>query len=148
MKITNLLFVAASLLAVNASGQGGPGPADRPRFGARYLQFFDAKTVAKFEGEVIAITKSPGMGPMGFMGVHASLKTADGVLDVHLGPDWFVENQELKLAAKDKISVTGSKVTMQGKPTVIATEITRGDESLKLREPDGLPVWVAARRRN
>jgi hypothetical protein len=143
-----LVALVFSSLAAGALAQGGPGPrADRPGFGARYTQFFDAKAVATFDGEVVEMTKVPGMGIMGFMGVHATLKTAQGVLDIHLGPEWFIENQELKVAAKDKISVTGSRVTMQGKPTVMAIEIRRGDESLRLRDPDGLPVWVAARRR-
>lgn len=37
----------------------------------------------------------------------------------------------------------GSRVTFQGKPAVIAAEVKKGDEVLKLRDETGLPAWSA-----
>jgi hypothetical protein len=64
----------------------------------------------------------------------------------HLGPTWFIDNQELQLKANDRVTVTGSRVLVNGKPTLIATEVKRGNDTLKLREPDGTPRWVAWRQ--
>lgn len=112
-----------------------------------YLQLFDPKTVTTVEGEVTALTRTQHK-MIGVTGVHATVKTATGELDVHLGPSWFVDNQELKLEAGDKVKVTGSKVTVDGKQALIATEVARGELTLQLRDADGLPRWVAWRHRS
>jgi hypothetical protein len=74
-------------------------------------------------------------------GVHLTLKTAEGEISVHLGPDAWVDQQELKLAKGDSITVKGSKVTFEGGPAIIAQSVTRGGETLVLRNSDGMPVW-------
>jgi hypothetical protein len=40
----------------------------------------------------------------------------------------------------------GSKVTWQGKPLIVAEKIKKGDQVLKLREPNGVPVWSSHHR--
>ena len=60
---------------------------------------------------------------------------------VFLGPKWFIENQKIKFMAGDKVQVRGKKY---GK-AIIATEISKGDLSMKLRnEEDGMPVWESS----
>jgi hypothetical protein len=44
---------------------------------------------------------------------------------VHLGPSWYLENQDVKIEPKDKVEVKGSRITFGGKPAIIATEIKR-----------------------
>jgi|APFre7841882654_1041346.scaffolds.fasta_scaffold29809_4 hypothetical protein len=63
------------------------------------------------------------------------------VYTVFLGPKWFIENQKIKFMAGDKVQVRGKKY---GK-AIIATEISKGDLSMKLRnEEDGMPVWESS----
>jgi hypothetical protein len=66
---------------------------------------------------------------------------------VHLGPGFYIENQDVKLQAKDKVEVKGSRVTFDGKPAIIAAEVKKGDEVLKLRDDAGFPAWIGWRRR-
>ncbi|MBS2028133.1 MAG: DNA-binding protein [Deltaproteobacteria bacterium] len=131
---------AAAQMGPPGGGRGGRGP------GAMYMQYFDPKTVTTLEGTITEVRKVPHRG-MNMTGTHVTLKTAEGNFDVHLGPSWFIENQELQLKANETIRVTGSKVTIDKTPSVIATEVQRGDDVLKLREPDGTPLWSAWRRR-
>jgi hypothetical protein len=57
---------------------------------------------------------------------------------VYMGPKWFMNNQKLKFMAGDKVEVRGKKVGS----AIIATEISKGDWSMKLRnEEDGMPTW-------
>ena len=74
-------------------------------------------------------------------GVHLTVKTDKETIPVHLGPAWYIENQEMKIAAKDKVEVKGSRITLKGKPALIASEVRKGDEVLILRDANGFPVW-------
>jgi len=57
---------------------------------------------------------------------------------VFLGPKWFIENQRIKLMAKDKVEVRGKKTGSM----IIASEVSKGDLTMKLRnEEDGFPNW-------
>lgn len=79
-------------------------------------------------------------------GVHVLLKTDAGEIPVHLGPAWYVERQDVKLEPGDTIQVKGARVTFQGKPAIIAAEVKKGDETLRLRNDAGVPVWSGWRR--
>ncbi len=46
--------------------------------------------------------------------------------------------------AKDLLK--GSRVTVAGKPALIAAEVTKGDALLKLRDDSGIPAWAGWRR--
>ena len=69
-----------------------------------------------------------------------NVKTDKETVSVHLGPSWYMENQDVKLEPKDKVEVKGSRITFGGKPAIIATEVKKGDEA-------GYPVWAGWRRR-
>jgi len=80
-------------------------------------------------------------------GVHMTLKTDKETISVQLGPSWYIENQDVKIEAKDKVEVKGSRITFDGKPAIIAAEVKKGDEVLKLRDDNGFPLWSGWRRR-
>jgi hypothetical protein len=79
--------------------------------------------------------------------MHLMLKTDKETISVHLGPGWYIENQDVKIDPKDKVEVKGSKITFQGKPALIAAEVKKGNEILKLRDENGFPAWSGWRRR-
>ncbi len=66
---------------------------------------------------------------------------------VHLGPSWYLETQAVTFAPGDKVEVTGSRVTYQGQPTIIAAEVKKDGQVLKLRDAAGIPVWAGQGRR-
>jgi len=143
------LVVALSFLVANQSlaqrgmkwrGQGGWGMGDR------YSKMYDPNTIETINGEVISVdtfTPTKGMSS----GVHLMVKTDKGALSVHLGPVWYIENQDIKIEPKDKLEIKGSRVTYEGKPAIIAAEVKKGDEVLLLRNDGGYPVWSGWRRR-
>lgn len=115
-------------------GSGGWG------MGTPYNRLYDPKTVETLSGEVVSvdmITPAKGMS----YGVHLTLKTDKETVSIHLGPGWFIQNQDIKIEPKDKVDVTGSRITFEGKPAVIASEVKKGNETLKLRDENGYPVW-------
>ena len=105
----------------------------------------DPKTVETVRGEVISVDKIVPKKGMSY-GLHAVLKTDMEEISVHIGPGWYLEKQEFKLAKGDTIEVKGSRITYKEKPAIIAAEVKKGNALLKLRDENGVPVWSARRR--
>lgn len=121
-------------------GSGGWGP------GSPYTRMFDPKTVETVSGEVTTISQfAPAKGMRG--GIHVNVKTDRETISVHLGPSWYLENQDVKIEPKDRVEVKGSRVVFSGKPAIIATEVRKGQDLLTLRDDSGFPAWMAWRRR-
>jgi hypothetical protein len=142
--------IAVLFAAVSSNAQRGPGMMWRGSGGwgpgTQYNRMYDPKTVETISGEVISIDQfTPAKGMFG--GIHMNVKTGKETISVHLGPSFYIENQDVKLEAKDKVEVKGSKITFSGKPAIIASEVKKGDEVLKLRDDAGFPVWSGWRRR-
>jgi len=89
------------------------------------------------------VSHGQGMGG----GVHLMVKTDKEEIAVHLGPRWYVDEQTVKLAVKDRVEVRGSRITQAGKPVIIAAEVKKADQVLKLRDEAGLPLWGGKGRR-
>ncbi len=110
-----------------------------------YMRMYDPKTVETARGTVEridAITPMKGMSG----GVHLTLTTDQGPLSIHLGPQWYLQNQETQLKPGDKVEITGSRITFNGKPALIAKQVVKGDEVLTLRNDNGVPAWSGWRR--
>jgi hypothetical protein len=53
----------------------------------------------------------------------------------------------MTFAPKDTLEIKGSWVTFDGKPTIIAAEVKKGGQSLKLRNANGVPLWAGQGQR-
>ncbi|MGJ5675606.1 MAG: hypothetical protein ACR9NN_18645 [Nostochopsis sp.] len=144
MVATLSLFLANESFAQPGMQMGGSGGWGA---GHHYSRMYNPKTVEKLSGEVVSTDTITPIGGMSH-GVHLVLKTAKETISVHLGPGWFIENQDIQIKPKDKIEVKGSRITFAGQPTIIAAEVNKGDEILKLRDQNGFPVWSGWRRFN
>ena len=136
------LLAPSSLFAqgMRWHGSGGWGP------GSPYGRVYDPKTTETVSGEVVKIDRITPMRGMSH-GVHVIVKTDKGDVSVHLGPQWYLENQDVTIAAKDAVEITGSRATVQGQSVLIAAEVKKGDQILKLRDAAGVPVWAGWHRR-
>ena len=121
-------------------GDGGWGPR------GNYHSLYNTKTVETFQGSVLSIDTFSVVAT-GRPGVHLHVKRNKDTMTVHLGPLWYLENQELALSVQDTLTVKGSRVTFNGEPAVIAAEVKKGDASLILRDAKGYPVWSGWKRR-
>jgi hypothetical protein len=142
ISILGSFFASASFAqrGMNWKGSGGWG------MGSTYNRMYNAKTVETVSGEVVSVDRVAPMKGMSY-GVHLMLKTDKETISVHLGPGWYIENQDIRIEPKDNIEVKGSRITFEGKPAIIAAEVKKGDEVLKIRDENGLPFWSGWRRR-
>ncbi len=135
-----LVYASASFAGMHGRGRGGWGPE------SQYSKMYDPKTVETISGTVDKVEKiTPNKG-MSY-GVHLLVKTDKETIDVHVGPGWYLENQDVMVVKGDKIEIKGSRVNFRGKPAIIAAEIKKGNEVLQLRDESGYPAWSGWRRR-
>lgn len=142
-----LIFVLATLLAVPAlagpwrgwRGSGGWGA------GGAYQRLYNPATVETISGTVLSVDKVTPLKGMNY-GIHLVVKTDGETIPVHLGPAWYVERLDTKIAKGDAIEVKGSRITYNGKPAIIAADVKKGDAVLKLRDDNGYPVWAGWKR--
>ena len=137
-----------------AADEPSPGAADEQSPGGGgwgphggYGRLYDPATEETIRGEVVRVERvTPMHGMSG--GVHLLVRTGDGAtISAHLGPSWYIDNQDFAIRPGDTVEVTGSRVTIDGAPAVIARLVARGDDELVLRDQAGIPMWSASRRR-
>ena len=103
---------------------------------------YDVETVETVKGTVedvayVAPTRGLGPGP----GVHFTLKRGSEMLDVMLGPVTYLNEQAEPFEKGDAVTVVGSRITLDGKPALIAKTLTFGDKTIALRDDAGFPKW-------
>jgi hypothetical protein len=101
---------------------------------------YDAKTVETIEGKVLSIENTTPAKKRGYW-VDVMLQTEKGTILVQLGPAWYIDKQTPRIDANDTITLTGSRVILDGRSAIVAADVTKGNELLKLRDDNGMPVW-------
>lgn len=134
-----LLMVACATTVFAAPWKGWRGSGGWGAQGA-YQRLYNPATVETVSGEVTAVERIAPLKGMG-AGIHLQLKTDKETVSVHLGPAWYIERLDTRIEKGDAVQVTGSRVTVAGKPAIIATEVKKGDGLLTLRDARGIPLW-------
>ncbi|WP_447984011.1 hypothetical protein [Nitrospira sp. Nam74] len=82
--------------------------------------------------------------------LQVDLKTPEEVVNVHLGPDWYMTEQiqNIEIVKGRELEVEGSGNIVAGTPVFVASEIRddKRKERLRLRHRDGTPVWSGSER--
>ena len=94
------------------------------------------------------LTESLESGMYPGMAIILDTKT-QGQVYVHLGPVWYLERQEFELVPGDEVQVKGmcEAEKKDGRLTVMAYALIKGDHVLSLRDAEGRPNWEAWRQR-
>lgn len=140
-----MLSVIAATAAMAQPWQGWKGSNGWGMQGG-YHRMYDPSKVETVSGEVVSVEQITPMRKMG-MGIGLKLNTGKETLLVHLGPQWFIERQDLKIAAGDKVEIKGVRAVRMGQDVFIAAEVKKGDQVLKLRDGNGVPVWAGWRQK-
>src|SRR5512143_419530 len=102
----------------DAYGMGGPG---------RGYHWYDPAKAETIKGQVTQVTEfgsRNGMHKAVGLIVNAGGKT----VNVHLGPQFYVEKQQVKIASGDQVEITGIR-TMRGDQEIfVAGQVKKGDQ--------------------
>jgi hypothetical protein len=143
------VMIAASLVLIVSTAYAGPWRGWRGSggwgVGSQYNRMYNPAPVENVSGVVESVDKITPMKGMN-SGIHIMLKTDKETISIHVGPEWYIERQDVKLEKGDKIEVKGSRVTFSGKPAIIAAEVKKDDRTLVLRDGSGIPAWAGWRK--
>jgi len=134
LKELSILLVLAAIVPAPAFGQAEAPPARKPA-----MVKFDPATVVSVSGTVLGERRTDH--GKGMKSVHLILKVGEDQVSVHLGPDTWVDRQDIKFAEGDELTVKGSKFTYGGNYGLIAQSVKRGDATLTVRSAAGKPAW-------
>ncbi len=128
-----MLFIAAGASAQKHAPDDGWG---------RWTGLYNPGTEKRISGEVTAVERNPDTRDRSY-GVQLRVRTDAGdEVVLHLGPAWFVHNQDFDFKVGDRVEALGSFVEISGTRIMVARELTKDGKLLKLRNEKGFPYWV------
>lgn len=132
-----ILALAASVWAQTAPPAlpgAGKGPmTPKAGMGMQY----DPQSLETVSGEV---TQVQTRGPRA-KSLNLQVKTDKETLLVLLGPGSYLEQQKMTLAVGDKVEIKGSRIQHPNQALLIAGEVKKGNQVIKLRDDQGKPLW-------
>ena len=136
---TPLVFLALWLLAAptTAAAQGW-------YWGSPVAPGYDRAAVVEMEGVALSVELTPRSG-----GASLQMAAAGEIVNVTLGPVWYLHRQDADIKTGDRLAVKGSKTkTREGKVYLAAAVIKnlRTGRVLTLRDEDGRPLWSSKKR--
>lgn len=84
---------------------------------------------------ITGVRQVPEGSPMA--GVHLTMQSKTGSVDVYLGPPAFLKIFRTEFPAGTRIEVVGARAG----EVILAREVTIGATSITLRDETGAPVW-------
>lgn len=69
------------------------------------------------------------------------LATANGVVNVRLGPTKFIRDNHFFFVDGDRLRVIGFQIANQDRATVVSEEVIKSKRALTFRDPHGRPLW-------
>lgn len=140
IKVGILFLSLLPLFGMAQRGSGGWGP------DTKYHRLFNPETIVELKGTVVSIEKITPVSGMS-TGIHLLMETEKKEsISVHLGPQWYIDNQDIQISEGDLIIVKGSRIVYETKPALIAMTVNKGDHMLNLRDKKGYPNWSGWRQ--
>ena len=101
---------------------------------------YDVKSEVTVKGTVEEIKEVPN--PKGQIGIYRMVKSGGEILEVRLCPNSFLKEFEVVFNKGDQLTITGSRVKVEEKQVILARQIESGNNTITLRDPQGVPVWT------
>jgi hypothetical protein len=109
-----------------------------------YGRMFNSESIVTVTGKIVEVMEIPARRA-GFFGIHVMVQTENETLEAHIGPASYLKENDISLRVNQNISITGSRIEMNGKPIIIASEIIQNQKQLRLRQNNGIPLWSGSR---
>jgi len=138
LRSTLLALVFGALVVLVAPGQ------TQNKGASHAVPSYDPAQEVKVKGEILEV-KNYDCPISGTMGAHLALQTAEGVVEVHLGPAAYLSEYQMTFAKGDKVEILGTKVTFHDAPALLARQVTRDQCEYFFRDAKGRPLWAPRR---
>jgi len=107
-------------------------------------RLYDTSTVETITGKIMKINTAQS-GYSRFPGIILNLEGNKLLTKIFVAPVWYLEQEKLQLKTGESITITGSKVTFQNKPLIIAKDFEYNKKKFVIRDENGFPVWAGKR---
>ncbi len=141
MKKLFSVFIVTAMLFLFV--QAAPGQVFAPWTEQRYGQLYGQGNVETIKGQIEGIDKFLPSASQTTM-TTLTLRPEGGgkQIIVHLGPQWYTDDQRIPLRLHETVEVTGSLMTYEGTVTMIASDINAGGKVYTFRDmKTGSPQW-------
>lgn len=138
MMTLRLLTIPMLLMLVCVAGAEPTSSWDRE---SSYNQLFDTQKIETIKGTITAIS-SYTIPDGAVKGVQLTINNDGNPITVHLGPEWYIQNQAKQFEIGEKVTVKGSHVDFEGSPVLLALAVVMDSHMLVLRSASGAPVWA------
>ncbi len=98
---------------------------------------YDLSSETKIKGVVEEVREVPGQTG----GVLLMVKTDTKSVQVQVAPAAYLKEIDTSFNKGDEVSIVGAKVPNATEETILAREITVGNNTATLRDDKGIPVW-------
>ena len=105
-----------------------------------FVKVYDPSAEMNVVGEVMDVEKIKSCKGRAY-GVQLQIRSGQDLIPVHLGPGWYIDNQEITFTKGDQVEITGVKVKYDDTPIMVAGKVQLIDQILILRDEDGYPAW-------
>jgi len=106
---------------------------------------YDLTKEINIQGTILKIEAVSGPR---ILGTHLQLQSAQGIVDVHLGPGALAGTGSLGLAPGQSVSITGMMAEHGGSPVLLARVLTTPNRIFILRNERGIPSRAMMPRGN
>lgn len=142
MKLKACLVIGSAALAVaillsTAAAQQRSSPVS-PRPTA-----YETTRETRLQGTVLSYTEDSPLPPIG---VHVTVQTSSGIVEVHLGPASYLRANHFSLSAGDSVGFVGASVRVNSGDVFMARLAQKGDQSIVIRSLPGYLQATAAAR--
>jgi hypothetical protein len=130
-----LFIILIALSAADAYSQVARGPDSNDNM------VYAVNKVETIPGQVRSIENIYSLNNTSY-DIQMIIYTVNGDISVHLGPTSYLVDQNLKISVNDNVIVTGSRMNYLGNFAIIAKDVTKDGQVLKLRDENGNPLWL------
>lgn len=125
-----LFTVGMAALAVNRTVHGLK----------KYRRKYNPDSVTEFTGHVVEVFYSKE-SRHDTRGVILFLADEEDVMEVHLGPSWYIDRQLRHIKIGEELTVRGSVIDYKNQEILVAQTLERGKSKYQLRDEEGSPYW-------
>ncbi|MGB6898908.1 MAG: hypothetical protein WBE12_09970 [Candidatus Acidiferrum sp.] len=101
---------------------------------------YDSSRETTIQGTVVSYTAVSLSAPIG---PHATIRTASGTVDVHLGNASLIKSNGMNLTSGDSVKISGVLQTFGTQSVFLARVLQKGNQVLTLRNAKGMPLLPA-----
>jgi hypothetical protein len=102
---------------------------------------YDVARECVIHGKIVQYSASSTTPPLG---VHISLQTSSGTIDVHAGNAKVIQASNISLQPGDSVSITGETVQFGNSSVFVARVIQKGLQFVAVRSKNGVPLLPTA----